>query len=863
SMGGGGALTFAAHHPDRVRGVCDIFGVTDFTQFYNSKRYQESLSKAFGGTPETAPEVFKAQSAMTSIAAFAKIPVFVLHGDQDTVVPTEHSRQFVKALMAPGYDVVYREVKGGKHQSELISGHEEEILAFFDAVGGEAYDPRLAFAAGRRNLALGRPYQYSAEPLYRLTEDAGDLTDLTDGALSKRRDERIWFESHCVAWYGEPGANIVIDLGTVEGIGEITGRFLGGREQSGLRFPRRVQVAVSADGAEYRDVGLYRKGPDDAAFGVPAEEGKAWVHALRFKDLRARGRFVAFLLEFDGSFCAADELFVLGSDHPSSQDRLGARVERPVVFPFGPNRYTAYPLKGEWFAGELETWTCIGGANTLADKAKPVTLILDLPREVILTKTMLNERYGGQPAPAPSPREVAADGVAYHRYEIETRGLSEKFWLYLFWKTRQPDGWTGRARLGSRWTGGEQEMVAVTFRAVHIPKAPRPKSLHVSLDWMGQGFWTRNTATVLDILDHCGFTAVPYFGMFLKPPDTALRDALTAAEKRGLEVVFNFSPIHALAAKKASNPEVLCALPGGRKGHLCPSFRGPLLTEHLDAIAAAFAFHPARWVFLDCEVHWSSPDEMTQCERCKAQMRAGESGEVLAGRMGRELFGMLRARLEAARRAQNGPAFRMGSYAISPAQTRYPVLRFKDLHPDILDFAMPSIYTVQPGAVQRRVAEDRALLDRDAVIPWLQPGTMGEKPATAVFQEALGCFLAGGEGLAYYTHHGFDAADFAAVARALILAGRCETLLAKGRMISEWTGARDGLALCGKRLGGQALWLVASELSEPLRTALPRPQGLPGAPNELSFDRGNLILTPVRQDEFALNPHDVRVFVSD
>ncbi|MBM4046301.1 MAG: hypothetical protein FJ279_14415, partial [Planctomycetes bacterium] len=49
SMGGGGALTFAAHHPDRVRGVCDIFGVTDFTQFYNSKRYQESLSKAFGG----------------------------------------------------------------------------------------------------------------------------------------------------------------------------------------------------------------------------------------------------------------------------------------------------------------------------------------------------------------------------------------------------------------------------------------------------------------------------------------------------------------------------------------------------------------------------------------------------------------------------------------------------------------------------------------------------------------------------------------------------------------------------------------------------------------------------------------------
>ena len=135
SMGGGGSLTYTIYNKSRVRSVCDIFGVTDLTQFYNAGSYHKSLSEALDGTPETAPEVYRAQSPMAHLDAFAKVPVLVLHGEDDRVVPVVHSRQFVKAMKTSGYQVEYKEVPGGRHLLSFIQGFEDEILDFFDATG--------------------------------------------------------------------------------------------------------------------------------------------------------------------------------------------------------------------------------------------------------------------------------------------------------------------------------------------------------------------------------------------------------------------------------------------------------------------------------------------------------------------------------------------------------------------------------------------------------------------------------------------------------------------------------------------------------------------------------------------------------
>ena len=379
---------------------------------------------------------------------------------------------------------------------------------------------------------------------------------------------------------------------------------------------------------------------------------------------------------------------------------------------------------------------------------------------------------------------------------------------------------------------------------------------------MSPSFWARNADTVLDICERCGFTALPYSGMWRPRKDLDLKQALAAAEARGFDIIYNFSPIHAIQGKRKAHPEVCCQVPGGKRAHLCPSYRGPLLDEHLDRIAAGFAFHPARWVFLDCEVHWSSPEQIAQCAVCQKRRKPGESIEDFAARMGRELFGRLRERLEAVRKAKGGPPFQMGSYAVHPSRTRYPVLRFKSLYPGVLDFAMPSIYTIRPGAVRERVAADRAELDRDAVIPWLQPGTTGEKPAAALFEEALGCLLAGGMGLTYYTHHGFDAADFAAVARAILIAAAHEDIIVGGKPIAEWTNTTEGIAACGKRNGSQAIWMVVSEADKPREVSLPLPKGLDGPAVELSIANAELTRRELATDRLRLSPGDVRVFAT-
>lgn len=235
--------------------------------------------------------------------------------------------------------------------------------------------------------------------------------------------------------------------------------------------------------------------------------------------------------------------------------------------------------------------------------------------------------------------------------------------------------------------------------------------------------------------------------------------------------------------------------------------------------------------------------------------------EDFAARMGREIFGMLRDRLEAVRREQNAPAFQMGSYAVHPSRTRYPVLRFKDLYPDVLNFGMPSIYTLHPKSVRERVAADRAELPSDAVIPWLQPGTTGEKPASALYEEALGCLLSGGRGLTYYTHHGFDAADFAAVAKALVIVGAYEDTTAGGRPIAEWESSPEGIATCGKQQGKNAIWMIVSDAETATEAALPRPKGITGTVTELSVEDGELCRKPAA-DRLRLAPGDVRVYAT-
>jgi predicted esterase len=99
SMGGAGTLYLAITYPQRWAAVAAI-----------------------------APAAFSVDRE--GLARIPKMPVMIVHGDMDTVVPTSVGRAWVEAMKSLQMNYQYIEVPGGDHGS-VISSHQANIFAFF------------------------------------------------------------------------------------------------------------------------------------------------------------------------------------------------------------------------------------------------------------------------------------------------------------------------------------------------------------------------------------------------------------------------------------------------------------------------------------------------------------------------------------------------------------------------------------------------------------------------------------------------------------------------------------------------------------------------------------------------------------
>ena len=70
------------------------------------------------------------------------------------------------------------------------------LLALVVGVAHAQPEPRPFEPEGNQeNLALRCSYLFSAIPSYRLTNNETDLQDLTDGLITSRTDDKIWFDA--------------------------------------------------------------------------------------------------------------------------------------------------------------------------------------------------------------------------------------------------------------------------------------------------------------------------------------------------------------------------------------------------------------------------------------------------------------------------------------------------------------------------------------------------------------------------------------------------------------------------------------------------------------------------------------------
>ena len=115
SMGGTGALTFAALHPDLVDGVCSLNGTANLVDY---ERFLEAIAASFGGTKEEVPEEYRKRSAEFHAEALT-MPVALTTGGRDEIVPPESVLRLHDSLTTLGRPVLLLHRPERGHDTDL------------------------------------------------------------------------------------------------------------------------------------------------------------------------------------------------------------------------------------------------------------------------------------------------------------------------------------------------------------------------------------------------------------------------------------------------------------------------------------------------------------------------------------------------------------------------------------------------------------------------------------------------------------------------------------------------------------------------------------------------------------------------
>lgn len=118
SLGGHGAWHLACRHPDRFAAVVPVCG----------------WIRAGPPNPAADPVVHDDGDAFEAVARRLKrVPIWIVHGEVDAVVPVEESRRAAAALIAAGGNVRYTELIGVEHNAWDAAYGSAELAAWLFA----------------------------------------------------------------------------------------------------------------------------------------------------------------------------------------------------------------------------------------------------------------------------------------------------------------------------------------------------------------------------------------------------------------------------------------------------------------------------------------------------------------------------------------------------------------------------------------------------------------------------------------------------------------------------------------------------------------------------------------------------------
>ncbi len=689
-----------------------------------------------------------------------------------------------------------------------------------DVVGPEAVGMRAqwsAFLEKGENLALERPVTFTHWPTYRLTYDEGDTSDLTDGKLAGRVDDRIWFHREACAWYSQPAPiAFFVDLGESEAISHLGIRLLGGREQDSLEFPGKIEVIASEDGKTFYNVAQREKLlPSEKAQAdgreqyYLEEEGKAYVYPFAF-EVNFSARYVGFRIT-SNTMIASDEMAILqsGKEAPSV-----ATLKLPAV-PLITKGIGLQPRKEEVVISTnvlTANWFLLQDSRPAENRNQAFSLVMQLPVGLEILPVEGQRMKRGE----------ENEGLVAYTFDYPAgRGAPETLQGPFFFKAGEGVAAWGRVRMWIEAEGFAPHEHEAGYRLLEVPEVPPLKHLHVSLAWMVEA-WALQWPDFLHHFRRLGFNTVSFFPRYYgkqegagSPHRQRALALLEEARANDFRILYNESPFHPLEKKALEEaPEALNQIGGQPGKHLSPLYRGDLYREEIERVAAHAALIKPDYVMHDIELFYEATREarLDPAAQAAAQ-RAGKSWEDLATDLGAEMLSDLKKAILERAREEGFPAPLIGQYNLDAAKGVYELtFDWKKSYPSGVDFASPSLYLRGNAArIHQNIRENYRSIGSRKIIPWLTAGTYGEFDPSRMEPMIYEAFLNGSNGITYYEYRDFDPEDFYYQAVALKRLAPFERLLSEGRPVKV-TSENPELLCSAFGNGEEALLLVGNYL---------------------------------------------------
>ncbi len=690
--------------------------------------------------------------------------------------------------------------------------------AVFAADSPTTRDNRQAWfdmVLGKKNLALKKPLQLIPKPNYHLTVDkkgqAGcDKTDLTDGNITKRVSDTIWFDRRAVGFYG--GVNTVfmrLDLGKVEPVDYIALRALGGSE-SGFRFPKKFEVMVSQDGEKFFNAAeMVKLAPAEAyqsdfvkTYYYP--ENSKWQQSVckAFKlKVNADARYIIVKLTLDKHFFS-DEMAVIAADKKSADFNS---VYDGKGFAVPNDSLTAQPrlpelavVKGVAAPQQIS----ISDYRAERNKIKKAEVILELPEEL----TVFNRTC----------EKITINGKNYNRYHLPTKDGLKVSYIYILSNEKTPDT-LPPANIYVVYDGKTGFKQSLPIKIVTLPEFKTFKQLPVCLSWMTTEAMFDSYPDLLKNYMRFGFNGAGVFPrLWIRNPNSDPSEKIKRYEEirnTGLKLYMNDSAMHEMIRNKKAGHEVYCITKTPSK-LTCPSYTGKFYKKEMDRIARCVVMSKPDHVLLDIECfNYAFRRSTKECSRCvEAIKNSGLSAEEYILSCGKRMISDISKALEKGAKEANIPMPKLHMYDLDRLDNRHGITRFTDLYPGLIKSSQPSLYIGgHPAVIQKNIRGNYKLMQSKDILPWLSTGCYGEYDSYLVEPIVLEAFMNGAGGVLNYAFNHFadSPLDFYYHALAVMKLAPYEELLIKGEY-PEVKGSNDKMFYSMVKNGSEMLLLVGN-----------------------------------------------------